>query len=255
MPRSRRFERVALSVLLLAALLAFAVQLVVDQPVLGALGLVLLAVPGFAISRAFGPRPLSWPETLLVTIGSTLAITVLGGILTALAPAGLGSRTFAIVEVAVLAATAIAWLSRVSRGEVRWAMHGKGKRMALASLLLAGVGVVLAGAGVTLATRSAQDQAGPDFVQFWSLPARESIGASVGIRNVARVPLQCAVAIDRPDRQGLSWNAGSVAPGQTVLGLLPAADPDETAPWRLALTCTGAGEAPIERQVTIEPPP
>ena len=38
MPRSRRFERVALSVLLLAALLAFAVQLVVDQPVLGALG-------------------------------------------------------------------------------------------------------------------------------------------------------------------------------------------------------------------------
>jgi len=254
MPRSRRFERLALAVLFLAGLSAFAIQLVFDQPVLGALGLVLLAVPGFAISRVIGPRPLSWPETLLVTVGSTLAVTVIGGILAALAPAGLSSRTFAIVEIAVLAATAIAWLNRVSRGEVRWAMHDGGKRMALASLLLAGVGVVLAGAGITLATRSAQEQVHPGFVQFWSLPARESIGANVGIRNVAGVQLQCAVAIDRPDRQGLTWNAGSVAPGQTVLGLLPPAEPDETAPWRLALTCTGAGDTPIERQVSIEPP-
>jgi hypothetical protein len=253
MPRSRAFERAALSVLLVAALAAFAAQLAFDRPALGALGLLLLAVPGYAISRSIGPRPSSWPEILLVTLGATLAIMVVGGALAGLSPAGLDARTIAVVELVVLAAIAIAWLGRISRGRVGRRQPG-GRRIALGSLFLAGVGLVLAGAGVAVATRAAQDQQRPGFVQFWSLPARPSIGASVGVRNMSGVPLDCAVTIDRPDRLGLAWNAGRVAQGQTVLGLLPQAEADETAPWRLALSCTGAGDAPIERQVSIEPP-
>lgn len=254
MPRSKSFERVALSVLLVVALAAFALQLAFDQPVAGVLGLLLLAVPGYAISRTIGPRPSSWPEILLVTLGATLAIAVLGGTVAGLSPAGLDARTIAIVEVAVLAAIAIAWLRRVLRGRISLTGRLPGHRVALGSLFFAGLGLVLGGAGVVVATRAAQDQQRPGFVQFWSLPARPSIGASVGVRNLSGGPLACTVTIDRADRQGLEWNAGAVAQGQTVLGLLPPAEADETAPWRLELSCSGAGDAPIERQVTIEPP-
>jgi hypothetical protein len=260
MPRSRNFERVAVSALLVVALVAFVLQLVFDQPVVGALGLVLLAVPGYAISRTVGPRPLGWPAVTFVALGSSVAITVLAGTLAGLAPAGLHARTIAIVEVAIVAALSIAWVRRVSHGFDEGAAGalsgrpGRPARVALGTLLLGGIAVILAGTGVAVATRAARDQAHPEFVQFWSLPANESIGASVGIRNMAAAALDCVVTIDRPDRQGLTWNAGSIPPGQTALGLLPRADADETSPWRLELSCAGAGDEPIERLVSIEPP-
>jgi hypothetical protein len=254
MPRSRPFERTAVSLLLVVSLVALALQLIGGGPVAGALGLVLLAVPGYAISRTIGPRPLGWPEVLMVALGAALTLTVLVGIIAGLTPAGLDSRTIATVELLILAAISIAWFKREFRGGVEASAGRPSTRIALGTLLLGGLGVILAGTGFVVAMRAAQDQQHPGFVQFWTLPARPSAGASVGVRNLSGVELDCAVTIDRPDREGLSWNAGRVMPGQTVTGPLPPAEPAETAPWRLALECTGATGAVIERQVSINPP-
>jgi hypothetical protein len=168
---------------------------------------------------------------------------------------GLDSRTIAIVELAVLAAAWLAWTRRGRQGErdVPEQTANDGRRPPFGSILLAGIGVALAMSGVAVARLSAEQQAYGGFVQFWSLPASPTSGAVAGVRNATGATLECDVAIDRPDRTGLRLTPGSIAPGQTVVELLPQADADETAPWRLQLTCTGAGD-PITRQVSIEPP-
>ena len=249
---NRSLGRVALTGLLVVALLAFVLQLVFDQPVAGAFGLVLLAVPGFAISRSIGPRPLGWPEALLVAIGAALAITVLLGTVAGLTPALMSARSIAILELPVIAALGIAWRDRLVRGEIRWA--GASRRIRKGSMLLAGLGVALAAAGYAIATRAAQDQAYGGFVQFWSLPAADGPGALVGIRNLTAGQIDCVVTIDRPDRAGLTWQAGLLAPNQALSGLLPQAEADETAAWRIALECDAGNGQPIERQVSIQPP-
>ena len=266
MPRSRSMEGIAFGALLLVSLVALALQLVFDQPVVGALGIVLLGVPAYALTRAAGPRPLGWPEILLVTLGAAVAISVLLGTVASLFPAGLSARSLAALELPILAAIGLAWRrrSRATRvpsmetgaggdpASVR-ATHRAGRLPRASSILLGGVGLVLAGAGVVVAARSAEDQAHPGFVQFWSLPGSGEAAATAGITNQLGVQLDCTVAIDRPDRQGLTWHPGALAQGQTVVGLLPAAAADETAPWRLALSCAGT-DPPVERQLNIDPP-
>ena len=88
-------EQLAFGALLVVSLVAFVVQLVFDQPVVGALGLVLLAVPGYALTRATGTRVHGWPEVLLVTLGTALAVTVVLGTIASIFPAGLNARTLA----------------------------------------------------------------------------------------------------------------------------------------------------------------
>jgi hypothetical protein len=245
---------VGIGLLLSAAPVMFALQVALDSPVAGALGLVLLATPGYAIAETIGPRPLRWPERLLVVLGATLAITVLVGIVAALAPVGLHARTVALLEVGILAFISIAWLRRVVRRETGSVFRPAGSGIGVRTLLLVALGATFASTGVVIATASAENQPHPGVVQFWALPARPTVGASVGIANLSEAPLECGVTIDRPDRGALAWNPGTVAPGETVLGLLPEAERDETAPWRLALECTGGADGLIERQVSIDPP-
>lgn len=252
MPRSSRFALVGPWLLVLGAVAAFGLQLWLNQPVLGPLGLLLLAVPGYAVARTLGPRPLGWPEVLLVTLGAALALLVMVGTIAGLAPAGLSARSIAALEVTVLVTLAVALRGRTRRGELRPARPAR--RLALSSLLLAGVGLSLGAAGVAIATRAAQDQANPGFVQFWSVPPAGGSGATANIRNAFGVPIDCTVTIDRPGLDAVTLEAGTVVPGQTVAGALPAADPGETAPWRLSLECRDGTATPIERQLNIEPP-
>ena len=254
MPRGRWPDRMTVGLLLAAAPGVFALQVALNTPVAGPLGLVLLAIPGYAIAETIGPRPLRWPERLLVVLGATLTITVLVGIFAALAPAGLRARTVAVPEVAILALISIAWLRRVVHRQGRPVVRRASSGIAVRTLLLVALGTTFASAGIVIATGSAADQPHPGVVQFWALPARPTVGASVGIANLSEAPLECGVTIDRPDRGALAWNPGTVAPGETVVGLLPEAERDEAAPWRLALECTGAADGLIERQASIDPP-
>lgn len=267
MPRSRPVERIAVWLLLLASLAGFGAQLAFDRPIAGVLGLAMLGVPALVLARSAAPALLRWPELLLVTLGAAVAMAVLFGTIASLSPAGLDSRTVAALELPILAATAVAWRARrlprrgsdlspeaAERDSRRSLAPHAGTTIPRAStILLGGVGLVLAATGLAIAARAADDQSHPPFVQFWSLPGSGGAAATVGIHNVAGVPLDCVVTIDRPDRAGLTWHPGLLAPDQTLVGFLPKAAADETAPWRLALACTG-GTEPLERQVSIEPP-
>jgi hypothetical protein len=245
-------ERIGLPLLLLAGAIALSLQVALDRPVLGGLGLLLFVLPGYAIVRSTGPRPLAWPEVVLAVLGATLAITVLAGVVAGLLPSGLQAGSVAILELLLLAAIAIIRLRGEGWEERSWRQVRR--PLAIGGIVLAGAGATLAAAGLGIAARAATEQAYPGFVQFWSLPPAGAAAASVGIRNLSGSPLSCGVAIDRPDRPGLTWQAGDLAPGQGVVGSLPRAEPGEAASWRLALTCVDPAGQAIERQLSILPP-
>jgi hypothetical protein len=245
------WERTAAKLIVGLALLGWAVQLVADRPVFGVVGLLLIAVPGFAIGQAVGPRPLSWPEVLLTTLGASLVVAVLAGVLVSLLPAGLDSSSVASVELAVLAAASAVWLRRKPR---RWAVRARTTmRIAPGSALLVTAGVALAGAGFIVALRSEENQVQAPFVQLWSVAPAAGTEAQLGVRNATGVLLDCGVTIVRPNVPAYQFRIGAIEDGQVWLRPLLRAE-DQTGTWRIELHCAGPEGTTFDRRLTINPP-
>lgn len=238
--------------IILLALGALAVQLVTDHPALGVVGLTLLAAPGFVISQALGPRRLGWPQVLLTTLGTSLALAVLAGIIVAISPHGLDASSVAAVELVALSAAATMWLWRLMRREVNWAPPRI--RVGPGSLLLVVLGLALGSAGFVVATRAAQTQVNAGFVQFWSVPPRTGADELLGVRNATGLALDCQVAIDRPDQPEYDWHIGAIDNGQAWLGQLPRYEVTDKRPWQISLHCAAGDGSTFDRRLSIDPP-
>jgi hypothetical protein len=250
-PRSR----IATTLIILLALGALVVQLVADDPALGVVGLILLAVPGFAITQALGPRPRSWPQVLLTTLGTSLVLAVLTGVIVAISPYGLDASSVAAVELLALSAAATIWLWRRMRGEMREVNRARPRiRVGPGSLLLVVLGLALGSTGFVVATRAAQDQTYPGFVQFWSVPPRTGAAELLGVRNATGLTLDCQVAINRPDQPEYDWHIGAIDNGRTWLGQLPRTEVTDSRPWQISLHCAAPDGSTFDRRLSLDPP-
>jgi hypothetical protein len=245
----------ATALLLVVAAAGFSAQLITGRPVLGALGLLLLGVPGFVISQTARPLPVSWPEVALVTLGTTLILTILVGIVAALSPHGLDASGAAAVELVAVALAVVLWRSaRLARSR-----EGGARRAAIriprapASVLVATVGLILAGSGFVVAARSAQTQEYGGFVQFWTVPSTTAGGALVGVRNATGSSIDCSISVIRPSQQPFDIPAGAVQDGQSWSGQLPPRDAGDISPWQLALRCVADDGSVVERRLFTEP--
>jgi hypothetical protein len=247
-PRSR----VAATLLILVTLGLLAVQLVTNQPALGGVGLVLLLVPGFVVSQALGPRPLGWPEGLLTTLGASLVLAVLAGIIAALMPRGLDASSVAAVELVAFSAVSTLWLLRLVGNNVHWARP----RISVepASLLLVVGGLALGSAGFIVAVRGAQDQTHTSFVQLWSVPPLSGGSQVLGLRNVTGLALDCQVVIDRPALPEYDWHIGAIANGQSWLGQLPRPEGSNLGSWQISARCAAPDGSTFDRRLSIDPP-
>jgi len=247
-PRSR----IASALIILLAVEVLAIQMVTNRPALGIVGLAFLAVPGFVISQAVGPRPLGWPQVLLTTLGMSIVLAVLIGIIVALSPHGLDASSVARVELVALVWAATIWLWRQVRGE-RSSVHAP-LRVDHGSLLLIGLGLALACGGFLVASRAAQAQSYTGFVQFWSVPRGTGVDEILGVRNETGVALDCQVAIDRPDQPAYDWHIGAIDNGQDWLRPLPRIGATATGPWRISLRCAAPNGSTFDRRLSIDPP-
>ena len=229
-----------------------AIQLVTNQPLLGGLGLVLLLMPGFAVSQALGPRLLGWPEVLLTTLGAALALAVLSGVIAALLPPGLNASSVAAVEIVAMSVASTTWLVRLTGGDLRWVRPRITVRPG--SLLLVVAGLALGSAGFIVAVRGAQDQAQTSFVQLWSLPPASGGGQTLGLRNATGVAIDCQAVILRPGEPAYNWPIGAVANGQSWLGQLPQNDGSGSGLWQISVHCTGPDGSTFDRRLNIDPP-
>ncbi len=134
-----------------------------------ALPLVFYAPGHVLVSALFPPRSLPALERLLMSVGGSIAITILVGLSVAVTPFGLGPVTWtvALASITVLG-VAVAWLRR--RGAYPGSPASRLPRIKLRDglpMLVAGVGTV----AILIGTRTmAADQEPAPPAQLWLLP-------------------------------------------------------------------------------------
>ena len=239
------------ALLLVVAGAGFTAQLITGTPVLGPFGLLFLGVPGFVISQIVRPLPLSWPEVALVTLGTTLILTVLVGIVSALSPDGLDATSAAATELLALALASWAFVARPSRKGARRARIRL--QVAPASIIAATLGLILAGSGFLLATKSAQTQMDAGVMQFWSVASTPGGEALLGLRNATGASLVCSIAVSRPNQEEFHLDVGAVDDGQSWSGALPPREVSDGSRWQIALQCSGADGSAVQRRLFVDP--
>lgn len=239
------------ALLIVLAGAGFTAQLITGTHVLGPIGLLFLGVPGFVISQTVRPLPLSWPEVALVTLGTTVILTVLVGIVTALSPGGLDATSAAATELFALGLTSWAFVARSTRSGARRAPSRI--QVAPGSILVATVGLILAASGFLLAVRSAQTQLDASVMQFWSVASTELGEPVLGLRNATGTTLDCSIAVSRPNQQVFHLDVGTVDNGQTWSGALPPRDVSDGSRWQIALECTGDDGSDFQRRLFVDP--
>ncbi len=172
----------------------------------GLLGLIFglplaLFLPGYALTTAFLPAAMqSQPNRILYSMGLSLTVTILDGLLLNLTPAGFQPYSWAITLGAIAFFAALVGLAR------RWRESSEGYlqrlprgayRLTFSNLvvLMAAVTVLV---GAYMVTRtSALHQEYPGFTQLWLLRAGSTDQKSVlvGVRNMEDAPVDYRVEL------------------------------------------------------------
>jgi Protein of unknown function (DUF1616) len=211
---------------------------------------LVLALPGYALT-AFGlpgrsPRgfsPLLWRG--LWTVGLSLAVAVLGGLVLNLTPAGLTRVSWAILlaGVTILALAVTAWLRtrslRTSSPRSSSPRSGRGWRPTRPTGVAAGYAVAalaLAGGATWLAVASGGWQQTPAFAQLWLVPGTTTTGtATLGVRSAYPDARAFRLVLKNGTRQEGAWDF-TLTPGQTWRRTIPA-----PAGQRLTAELSGVG--------------
>ncbi len=167
--RGHRDLKLACLAAVLCALVAALVPFELVR-LLAALPLTLF-LPGYAIvAAAFGSRELAPPKRIVLSVGTSLMMLVLGAFVLNVFPFGLRTASWAVLlTLVVVAAARGAALRRdpADRGARRWPAI---PRPAPASLALVAVAVLIAGAALVLAQKPLPAKNAAGFSALWMLP-------------------------------------------------------------------------------------
>jgi uncharacterized membrane protein len=214
-------ERAFIPHLLMA--LAIVIQLVLTGSgiVLWHVGaaIALLVVPGWLLSRHLGLLVQGAPQRLIVTLGGSLAILIVGGFALNASPLGMTSGSWmawVAATTALLASDSV--LRFITRGRTRrvTTLLAAPHRVALrldrlatdlrpGQLLLLGLAAIVVVGAVGIARASAEEPASRGFTQLWVL--RPSVGAE------AAVPPDGMVRIGVENHEGSSATYRIMASG------------------------------------------
>ncbi len=165
---------------------AAVVLALVDAPavlrLLPALVLVLF-IPGYLLAAALFPQPsLSLTERVVISIGASFALTIVGGLLLAWSPAGLTPVSWAtfLAVMSLVGIVAAWWRRRRSAGFMPRIALLPVRGIDLLMLTVAALGIV----GIVAATRAiASDMEEPPPAALWMLPVENgALDARVGVR-------------------------------------------------------------------------
>jgi uncharacterized membrane protein len=164
---------------------------------------LVLVLPGYALTYAlFTNRVLGVPERLVLSLGLSLVIVILGGLVLNWTPFGLRASSWAVLLSSItLGASVVALIrgrgERASRsGWVGIGLIGLNFRQ---GLLLSMAGVVLCGA-VAVSIIGAVRQPFPGFTQLWILPAnganKNAVRLGMNDRELTAVKYKLSVRVD-----------------------------------------------------------
>jgi uncharacterized membrane protein len=192
------------------ALLSLAVAVVSrgPNPALTAVTLPLVVfLPGYAlVALLLGERFLGFPERVALSLGVSIALTVMGGLLLHMLRIPLGAASWRIALAGLTVALAGYGLVRRARGDLAPVgplaaqMTPREAFLFSAGALVIGLALGLSGLGIARAP-------GEPFTEFWALG--EQVGSRsvvrVGLTNEEGLPMTYRVAVQAGDRLLAEW--------------------------------------------------
>ena len=179
--------------------------------------LLVLLLPGYALTEAvFAAKKVSLAERIVFSLGLSMAITIVGGLLLNLMPPGLQSSSWAILlSVVTAVASIVAFLRRKNAPSISAEKPTNGIRLHQAALF--GLALVVAVGAIGLAVKDASEDAGTRFTQLWILPAANSNPNTIrlGVHNFEAISMSYALRVSVGDRVLAEWNSISLAAGQS----------------------------------------
>lgn len=141
----------------------------------------MLFLPGYTLLTAIGPRtPMGRPEFLLLSLGLSIAITVLCGLVLNWTPIGLQAQSWSIVLGAIILIVSLIGLTR--RQEVLpAASYSFSIGLDVVQQIMIGLALVVAVAAFLIARQAALQQPDVSFTQLWLLPPQEAGSATIQI--------------------------------------------------------------------------
>lgn len=221
MRRALASRQVVAAVAIVAAIGLVALS-VVDRsvaPIVALPGaLLVLWLPGRAMSTLLVPRGLSTAERLAVDLAASLSLTIATGLVLGIAGVPLGRPAWAISLAAVTVAFAILsairpsvpWLARAPAEGVG---HGAAVRTTPFDLLLIGLAAMLVVAAFGVARLGAAAQPRDPFTEAWLVPA-SSDALTVGIRNEEGRSTTYRLVLSVPGAKDTVWSEVGLAAGE-----------------------------------------
>ncbi|MFN8525918.1 MAG: DUF1616 domain-containing protein [Chloroflexota bacterium] len=244
----------------LALAAAVAALVGIGGPVQAVLGICLVVLlPGYTlVAVLLPPSSAGLPERVVLSVGSSLAIAAVGGVLLHLALLPVDRVTWTGLLVLVTLGLAGVGVLRRSRPPALDREAPRPVEFSLAQTLpmLAGpFGAVLILLSVgAMALRSAANASAQGFTQLWMLPDEANPGVvRLGIRSYEHRSSQFRLQLDAEDEVLAQWPSITLAPGETwETRAVPSADLNPAVPLEATLY---RGDRPdvVYRQVTTWP--
>lgn len=204
---ARRLLLVALAAVFVAGLLAMV-------PGLGgvALGVLLIVLPGYAVTAAVLPsRALRLSDWVTVVLSMGVALLALGGILLTSLPAGLSFETWAGYFALLVAGGLLVAVLRRQPLLPRRAV-GLPSLTSVAPFILA---LAIAGGAFAVARSGAYDQDRQlAFTEFWAVSSDDR-PVRIGVTSHEKAPTQYRVEVELDGRPIGGWETVELAPGDT----------------------------------------
>ena len=191
--------------------------------VLVALPLVFI-LPGFALTLALFPgRTLGGPERALFSLGQSLAIAAIGGLLLHLTPWGLRPATWAaLLGTITLVAGGIGLVRRRASLPDPGHTHARGGLTVAQAMFFALAAVVLSGA-LVITVRGAQEQETVGFTQIWMVQAgptsTDKIRVGVSNHEPATTQFRLQLLVEGQPRQDWTLQLATNGTWETAVDL------------------------------------
>jgi uncharacterized membrane protein len=183
--------------------------------------LMVLFVPGYVLTLSILPE-LDRATTLLLSLGISISMNIMGGLILNYTPWGLHPFSWAIWLSSIsLAGCIIATYrrGRLTRAAITKSATPKWNRKVVASFLLTGALLVTS----ILIARNAMIEAGTTFTQLWAIPEMDENGYTVqiGIRNQEADTIQYELFVESRGTEIEHWTNIVLAPGETWTMSMP----------------------------------
>jgi uncharacterized membrane protein len=194
---------------------------------------LVLVLPGYALSCAlFAKQPAGIPERVIFSLGLSLSIVILCGLLLNLTPFGMHARSWAVLLGGItIAASAIALVRRRGQSGPVSGWSGIGRfGFTFRQGLLLGLAALVVGGAVVVSVIGAEQQPRPGFTQLWILPsggASTKNAVRLGVSNMETTAMDYRLDVNIDGKVVKEWPSINLHPEGKweVTFVLPSTNP------------------------------